>query len=182
MRDAFRDNVENRPLYRAIRKYGTSSFQIEEVEKCDNNIVNEREIYWIEYYQSFKKGYNATIGGDGKPYLDYELIIKTYQNCLNMAETARLCNCHEDSVRKILTNNNIEYLSNTQVNRVNYGQVVSQYSLNDDYIKTFPSYKAAAQWLKDNNLARGEIQGIASHIRDVALGRRKTAYKYKWKI
>lgn len=99
-----------------------------------------------------------------------------------MAETARLCNCHEDSVRKILTSNNIKYLSNTQVNRINYGQVVSQYSLNDDYIKTFPSYKAAAQWLKDNNLACGEIQGIASHIRDVTLGRRKTAYKYKWKI
>lgn len=163
-----------------MRKYGIEHFHLSLIEETDN--PEERERFWIEQKRSFKKGYNATLGGDGKPYLDYELIIKTYQNCLSMAETARLCNCCKDSVRKILASNNIEHLSNPQVNRIKYGQIVSQYSLNDDYIKTFPSYKAAAQWLKDNNLARGEIKGIASQIRDVALGRRKTAYKYKWKI
>lgn len=163
-----------------MQKYGVENFTIELIEETSS--PEEREKYWIEFYGSFKNGYNATIGGDGKPYLDYELIIKTYQNCLNMAETARLCNCHVDSVKKILISNNIERLSSMQINRVKYGQVVSQYSLDDTYIKTFPSYQAAAQWLKDNNLAHGDKKGIASQIRDVALGRRKTAYKYKWKI
>jgi hypothetical protein len=61
-----------------MNKYGIDKFKIEQIEECDDSIVNEREIYWIEYYQSFKYGYNATKGGDGKLYLDYDLICETY--------------------------------------------------------------------------------------------------------
>lgn len=66
---------EKRPLYNAMNKYGIEHFLIEEIEECDYNVVNDREKYWIEYYSSFKYGYNATPGGDGVPYLDYDLII-----------------------------------------------------------------------------------------------------------
>ena len=69
---------EKRPLYSAMNKYGIENFKIEEIEQCNEDIVNDREKYWIEYYGSFKKGYNATLGGDGKAYLDRKLLIKTY--------------------------------------------------------------------------------------------------------
>ena len=39
----------------------------------------------------------------------------------------------------------------------------------------------AARWLKENNLAKGEERGIASHISDVCSGKRKSAYKFIWK-
>lgn len=54
----------NFPFHRAIRKYGKENFVIEEIEQCNNNIINEREQYWINYYDSYNNGYNATLGGD----------------------------------------------------------------------------------------------------------------------
>jgi group I intron endonuclease len=36
---------ENRPLYRAINKYGKEHFYIELVEECPLELLSEREIY-----------------------------------------------------------------------------------------------------------------------------------------
>jgi len=52
--------------------------------------LSEREIYWIEYYNTYYNGYNATLGGDGRHYLDYEKIITTYKKFLNAKKTAEV--------------------------------------------------------------------------------------------
>lgn len=57
-------NYEN-PLYRAIRKYGIENFQFSILEKCSIEELNQKEIYWINFYNSFFNGYNLTFGGDG---------------------------------------------------------------------------------------------------------------------
>lgn len=101
-KDSKRRKIEKRPLYSAMRKYGIENFKIEEIEECSDVIVNEREIYWIEKLQTFKNGYNATIGGDGKHYLDYDLICETYLEVKNLKETAKICGCCTDSVSNIL--------------------------------------------------------------------------------
>ena len=59
-----------------MRKYGIEHFHIELIEETDN--PEEREVYWIEQKQSFKYGYNATMGGDGRKYIDYDLVVATY--------------------------------------------------------------------------------------------------------
>ena len=47
----------------------------------ETDIPEEREKYWIEYFGSFKNGYNATIGGDGKlPNQNYYHVSKTISN------------------------------------------------------------------------------------------------------
>lgn len=53
------------PLYRAIRKYGLKNFEFSVIEECNILSLNEREIYWIDYYNSSNKnfGYNLTLGG-----------------------------------------------------------------------------------------------------------------------
>lgn len=60
-----------------MRKYGIEHFHIEQIEETDK--PEEREIYWINFYNSYKNGYNATLGGDGKKYIDYDLVCKVYQ-------------------------------------------------------------------------------------------------------
>lgn len=55
-------------LLNAIKKYGKDNFKKEILEVCsDEESLNEREIYWIEYYRSYDKsiGYNLTKGGEG---------------------------------------------------------------------------------------------------------------------
>ena len=93
---------EKRPLYSAMRKYGIDNFFIEKIEECTIDEINNREIYWIKHYNSFKNGYNATKGGDGKHYLDYDLIYNTYVKVKSIKETAKLCHCDIDSVRRII--------------------------------------------------------------------------------
>lgn len=49
---------------KAIQKYGPDCWSLEILEKLnDINLLNEREIFWISYYDSFKSGYNSTTGG-----------------------------------------------------------------------------------------------------------------------
>lgn len=52
---------------RAIRKYGMDAFEVSVIEECDDEEkLNEREIYWIAFYNCKKpNGYNMTDGGDG---------------------------------------------------------------------------------------------------------------------
>ena len=59
-------NNSNSKVYRAIRKYSITrdNFEIIEQNIETQEQVNEREIYWIAYYNSFKDGYNSTLGGD----------------------------------------------------------------------------------------------------------------------
>lgn len=53
------------PLYHALRKYPKSNFKIEIVEECDKSLLNQREVYWINYFNTFTNGYNCDIGGAG---------------------------------------------------------------------------------------------------------------------
>lgn len=53
------------PLYRAFKKYGLQNFEFKIIEECKKEKLNEREIYWIAYFNSFHNGYNLTPGGDG---------------------------------------------------------------------------------------------------------------------
>jgi len=55
----------HRPLYRAIKKYGVSMFTVREIEtNIPAEQLSEREIYWIEQFDTFNSGYNLTTGGE----------------------------------------------------------------------------------------------------------------------
>lgn len=47
----------------AIKKYGIDNFDFEIIEECPIEKLDEREIYWISYYDSYHNGYNRTPGG-----------------------------------------------------------------------------------------------------------------------
>lgn len=51
-------------LYLAMRKYGIDKFHIEQIEEVPDSELNDREVYWISFYNSYYDGYNSTLGGD----------------------------------------------------------------------------------------------------------------------
>lgn len=51
------------PIHKAIKKYGVDNFKFRVIEECNDNIAEEREIHYIQKYNSFYQGYNATLGG-----------------------------------------------------------------------------------------------------------------------
>lgn len=56
-REYRKERCEKRPLYAAMKKYGTEHFQVELVEETDN--PEEREQYWIKFYNCY--GSTATM-------------------------------------------------------------------------------------------------------------------------
>ena len=158
-----------------MQKYGVENFTIELIEETSS--PEEREKYWIEFYGSFKNGYNATTGGDGRPYIDYDLVVATYKATLNCNETARQLKIDPHTVSKILNNKQIEKLSNKDALQKALGKIVNQYTLEGEYIQSFPSAKAAATALGKITMTSN---GASSHISSVCNGKRKTAYGYKW--
>lgn len=59
-------------IYRAIRKYGWEKFDKHIIEECLEDELNDKEIYWIETLDTYKHGYNMTIGGDGVRFFGEE--------------------------------------------------------------------------------------------------------------
>lgn len=62
-------NDYNSQFHQAIRKYGLENFDFEIIaeltpEEYTRQALNQLEIFFIKYYDSFKNGYNATEGGD----------------------------------------------------------------------------------------------------------------------
>lgn len=54
---------DNPKLFNAFDKYGINNCEYFILEENVENL-NEREIYWIKYYDCVKNGYNVTMGGE----------------------------------------------------------------------------------------------------------------------
>lgn len=59
-----RYKTSRNPVDVAIHKYGKENFIFDIIEECQIEELNEKEKYWISFYDSYKKGYNCNIGGD----------------------------------------------------------------------------------------------------------------------
>lgn len=170
-----------RPLYRAMNKYGIDYFSFEAIEETDN--ATEKEIYWIQHFNSYgSTGYNATLGGDGKKYLNHEKILSDYSEIKNMSEVARLNNCHYDSVKNILKANGIEIFDSSEVNKRNKNAVIMLDKNNQSEIMEFQNQMDAARYLKENGYSNiTDLRKLSSKIGLVCRGQRKTSSGFGWK-
>ena len=122
-------------IHNVMRKYGKDGFIFEIVERCSQDIINEREKYWIKFYDSYNNGYNLTTGGEGvkgkirseeerenmrilsmklnksKPVLQIDTdgnIVKEWRSCKEIGKTTDMtCSC----IHNCLTHDNGYYLA-----------------------------------------------------------------------
>lgn len=57
------DPPSRNKLYPAMAADGVENFTFELLEECDSTQLNEREKFYIEFYDSVNYGYNVTRGG-----------------------------------------------------------------------------------------------------------------------
>lgn len=57
---AYKNIVEKSQLYQAMREDGIENFIFEVIEECSKELLNERELYWINQYNSLQDGYNMS--------------------------------------------------------------------------------------------------------------------------
>ena len=127
------------PLYRAIRKYGIHNFKIEEIEQCSFDNLDEREIYWIKFFDSFHNGYNLTLGGEGgkKLELDEQTVINKYKELKIIENVAKYFSCSSGPIKDILIKNNIDIIKNTYK--------VFQFDRNRKFVAEYDSLTEAAE-------------------------------------
>jgi group I intron endonuclease len=166
-----RPRCEKRPLYSAFKKYGIKNFVLETIEECSEEIINEREEYWIQYYNSYHYGYNATYGGDGKRYADYDLIFTLYNKGKNIREIQELTKYNKKTVTTALDSKGISAEDRKKRGFQSISKPVVMLDKNTlEELRVFSSIAEAEKFL-----------GKEGHITDVCKGKRKTSNGYSWK-
>lgn len=179
--DAFyKEEAKNRPLYLAMQKYGVEHFHIELIEETDN--PEEREIYWIKKLNSYYKGYNATLGGDGRSQFNHKAILERLKEYPYAKEVSKEFNCCPDVVRGIAAANNIKLKNKgTEMFQSTSKPIYMIDAKTNVILKQFHSTAEAAHWCADTKRAASYGGGVRGHIGEAALGKRATAYGFKWR-
>ena len=180
--DYNKQHYENRPLYSAMRLYGINHFHIEPVEYVSSiNDLDDREIYWINHYDTYNNGYNATLGGDGKFRLDPSEIKKLWDSGLNFTQIGNILHCDSDWVGVLLKENGV---SDAEIKKRWLEQrsiKVNQIDIHsDEIINQFNSMREAAQFMIDQGCTKCKVGTGSTHISEVCSGKRKTFAGYKW--
>lgn len=179
-KDAFRDRNEKRPLYTAMRKYGIEHFRVELIEETEN--PEEREIYWIGYFDGYTQGYNATKGGEGKRLYDHEAIVARLKEHPYPCDIAKEFNCCRDLVCDLAKKNNIQVKNKSnEMFQKSSCKTISAYTKQGEFVKNFSSTVEAANWCFEQGKCAALNSGVRSHISEAANGHRKSAYSYIWK-
>lgn len=104
----------NNHFHNAIRKYGFSDFSFEVIEDniTDNAILNEREKYWIEQYNSYYDGYNSTFGGDCGLRRDDKVIAALFHDGYTTKEICEITGYNRGTIYESYKANNLQSENN----------------------------------------------------------------------
>ena len=188
--------TDNYKIHQAMRKYGINNFSISLLEEISNDQLNEREIYWIDFYNSYNNGYNGTKGGSDmsnielqkKPVEQRDLITgELIQTFSSLGEAGRFLGDFEDNIRKNIglccqkkmhqaygyrwnfVGDNPDTNTRGQIRRI---PIIMCDKITHQPIKEFDSAKTASKYLNKTN---------GSHITACCKGKLPSAYGYYWK-
>ena len=152
-------------LYKAFKKYGLENFSFEPIEEIENEKLDEREKYWIDYYDSYKNGYNMTLGGRLVELYKWDLneIINLYNETKSARKVAKIIGCDHSTIDNLLNANNVpRYKPGEQFNRI----VCLE---KDNNIYKFTSNREAAEWLIDNHYTKtNKINSVRMMVSNTA--------------
>lgn len=103
-------------IHRAIQKYGETNFSFEILEKnlYSRELRNQREIYWINFYNSLvPNGYNLTKGGDNiaeskkSSVKQFSLKGEYIQTFDNATVASKILNIDRSNITKVCQNKGI---------------------------------------------------------------------------
>lgn len=119
-------------FHNAIKKYGVENFIVETLEECNYEDLDSREIFYIAKYDTFNKGYNLTIGGNGNRRLllddKYEEIKSLYLAGFSSNKIATLYSVDKASIVKILRQLGVKIRSNKlNINNQEFLELVYDY-------------------------------------------------------
>ena len=171
LKDYKKERCEKRPLYDAMNKYGVEHFYFEVIEETDNS--EEREKYWINQFRTYigfadSNGYNATLGGDGKKYKNYDIneILDLYKQGYSCYHIANIVNLSKKYIRYILRKQGVDITQNRLAKKICQIDVDT-----NEVLSIFDSLSDAARAL---NATQSNISTAAHSMMQII------SYGYKW--
>lgn len=170
-------------IYPAIRKYGIENFSISIIEECSIEQLDEREIYWISYYDATNpiKGYNLLSGGQSGRQFNPEDFYTLWDSGKTIGEIHEITNASyatiEHNLRTYTNYSTSESMSRSMQKIDNDGMfekvAVYQYDLLGNYITSYESIADASRALFGDN-KHTSIQSALNNQRN------PIAYNYLW--
>lgn len=138
----------NYPLSRGIRKYGNDAYELIILEdNLPKEKLNEREKYWISFYDTYYHGYNQSLGGSNPIMIKHnedeiDKVINLLKNTtMPFQEIAKECN-----------------ISLTHVYNINIGQRRKRDNL------TYPIRSSLEKGTKGLKFSQKEIKEVHEYI------------------
>lgn len=178
------------PIHQAIRKYGINNFITEIIDTASNlQELKEKEIYWINQYQSYSKGYNATIGGDGnnrQPVRYYLVnildatIIKTFNSATEMRNAGYNITDHDKKTT-------IQYIPYMAIQADRFDQLTPTEQKNYIYnlrpriiCQLDKNYNLIQRWLNVGDILKQHPDYTKSCLHACLQGKRQTHRQFRW--
>lgn len=175
-----RNQYPNLPLYRALNKYGIENFTIEVIEECPSGMLDDREIYWINYYNTYQgEGYNCTGGGEGGILNideDLNMIIERYQQGERLDLLCKEYHHDYTYVKTKMTQRGIKI--NTHAGPMKNAKAICACDpQTDDIVKIYSSISEAGRDL----CTEGKNPRAISNNISAVIDKPRIRYGYKWK-
>ena len=170
-----KNSAYNCALYQAIRKYNINNFSFEVLEQCSEEKLNEREVYWIDFYNSYRTGYNMTPGGEQFRLFNSENVFRFWNAGFTIKEIAKIINCSKTTVGNYLHSYNISTDDIHIRGNAYKAKPVLQYSLDGKFISKYPSIRRA---LRSLGIDGSDTANISKACRQELA----SAYGYLWKF
>lgn len=156
-------NEPEKILYQAFSKYGIENFNFELIEECEN--YNEREIFWIKYYNSLvPNGYNMTEGGENPPVFhgeDHYMATHTWKDIDNIIQLLQNSNLSIEEIAEKTKYNA------SSINRINKGEL---------WFKENLTYPLRAKITK--SFLHEQALNIINDLKNTTLTQKEIAKKY----
>lgn len=174
-------NDYDKHLYRAMRKYGIENFTFEVLQ---DNIetqeeLDEAEIYWINYYNSFIEGYNETFGGQRghRKLLPRDEITQDYLKTRSMNKTAKNFGICVDTVSDLIKAAGVEPFSFRQA----AGKRIKISKKN--FEKIFDSVRDCAEWFIEQKIpTTNSAESVRTSLKIKRRSNCKNPYYYGYLI
>lgn len=179
-------------IHKALKKYGKENFDFSIIEECNSLELDNKEKYWIDYYNSLvPNGYNMIPGGSqglglakGKPVQQYDLkgnFIAEYPSAhqadyatgINYSSICACCRGEKFYTKQYqwkYLNSEKKIVDISQDIKVQSETPIWQYDLNENFIREYKNFNEAAM----------SISSSKSALCNCLKGKTNSCAGYKW--
>lgn len=188
----------NIALYKAMKKYGKENFSIKVIDEVPDYMLNCKEQYYIQMFDTYRNGYNMTLGGDAFSNNKAKIQVIMYDKNLNyvnyfesIAEASLYLFWKGHSTNYKNTTSGIskclsgkqKYVNDHFLFKYDHNsiQATALVGRKGDEKIVFGNITYAVDWIIANNLSNSDIRhSIISHLKRV-VDTDYTYCEYNWR-